>query len=86
MAAAVQRPWNLRCGARCAEPADSVELDAAKAEVLLHARDPDLEAHCAASSPVRDAGMLEAGPAGGPLGAHPQSDVLGTLTNRIAVL
>jgi len=40
---------------------NGVTLDVAEAEVLLHARGPDLEALCVASARVRDAGLLEAG-------------------------
>ncbi|WP_103529741.1 7,8-didemethyl-8-hydroxy-5-deazariboflavin synthase CofG, partial [Streptomyces sp. SM12] len=40
---------------------DGVTLDAAEAEVLLHARDADLERLCAAASRVRDAGLEAAG-------------------------
>ena len=44
--------------------ADGVTLDVAEAEVLLHARDDDLDAVCAAASQVRDAGLADAGRAG----------------------
>ncbi|MEU2979116.1 bifunctional FO biosynthesis protein CofGH [Streptomyces hirsutus] len=40
---------------------DAVTLDAAEAEVLLHARGADLDRLCAAASRVRDAGLEAAG-------------------------
>jgi FO synthase len=40
---------------------DGVALDAVEAEVLLHARGPDLDALCTSASRVRDAGLADAG-------------------------
>ncbi|MBB2901947.1 FO synthase [Kineococcus radiotolerans] len=56
--AAVPPPGDLAAALRAAAGGD---LDAATAEVLLHARGEDLGALCALAAPVRDAAMAAAG-------------------------
>src|SRR3954467_5482806 len=57
----MQRPGESAMRRALARATAGKPLDAAEAEVLLHARGDDLDALCAVAARIRDAGLAESG-------------------------